>query len=155
MAPVEAPSAASQKPAAKPVHRGPPTYIPPRGVVIAYLFFWMALGLALAVSSAGTLLAALTGAQGSGQVQRALQSGVELVASILFLVPRTLRLGGVILLIAFGVALSAHAREHRVPGRLLLAIAATVFVVSHGPVPSAWLGPRGGRRAPGGNADAR
>jgi hypothetical protein len=139
MATVKAPESESAKATTTPVHRGPPAYVPPRGLAVAYLVFWLALGGVLLVGSARTLLAALQGGHGPGHVQSALLAGLAMVGALLFLVPKSLRLGGVILLVTFGLALGTHQREHPIPGRLLLCVAATVFVVAHGPVPMAWL----------------
>ena len=139
MAPEKPTETAAAAARARPVHRGPPAYVPPRGLAVAYLVFWLVLGGVLLVGSARTLLAALHGGHGPAHVQPALLAGLAMVGALLFLVPRTLRLGGVILLVTFGLALGTHQREHPIPGRLLLCVAATVFVVAHGPVPMAWL----------------
>ena len=144
MAPEKLPETAPATATARPVHRGPPAYVPPRGLAIAYLVFWLALGGVLLVGSARTLLAALQGGSGPGHLQSALLAGLAMVGALLFLVPKSMRLGGVILLVTFGLALGTHRREHPIPGRLLLCVAATVFVVAHGPVPMVWL--RGSQR---------
>lgn len=114
--------------------------MPPRPLVYAYLALWMTLGILLLVASVRTCLAALHGnAHGPGGVHLALLGGVEAVGALLFLIPRTLRVGGVILLVTFGIALSAHAVAREFPSQILLYTAGTILVLAHGPVPMAWL----------------
>ena len=114
--------------------------MPPRKLVYAYLFFWMTLGIVVFVASVQTCLGALHGtAHGPAGVHLGLLAGVEAIAALLFLIPRTMRVGGVLLLVTFGIALSAHAAAGEFPSQLLLYAAGTIFVLAHGPVPMAWL----------------
>jgi uncharacterized membrane protein YphA (DoxX/SURF4 family) len=57
---------------------------------------------------------------------------------LLFLIPRTLRIGAVGLLVTFAVAFVAHAHQREFRGELLLFAAVVLFVAVHGAVPLAW-----------------
>jgi hypothetical protein len=58
---------------------------------------------------------------------------VEAVGAALFLLPRTLRGGGVLLLLTLGVAFSVHAGVGQFRGDLLVYGAGTWLVMIHGP----------------------
>lgn len=114
--------------------------MPPRRLVLAFLALWGTLGLVVFVASVQTCVAALNGTlHGAAPMHVALLAGVEAVAAALFLVPKTVRLGGIGLLITFAVALIAHALAGEFPIILLLYAAGTVFVLVHGPVPLSWV----------------
>ena len=114
--------------------------MPPRRLVLAFVGFWFTLGVVVLVASVRTFLAALAGsAHGPAHVHLAGLAAVESIAAVLFLVPRTMRAGGIGLLATFGVALVAHVMAGEFPGILLLYAAGTLFVLVHGTVPWSWV----------------
>lgn len=72
-----------------------------------------------------------------------LVGGFEAVAALLFLAPRTMRLGAVGLLATFAFAFLLHAGRWQFRGDLLVYAAAVGFVAVHGAVPMSWLRQRG------------
>ena len=65
---------------------------------------------------------------------------VETLAAIIFMMPRTIRLGGLVLLLVFAIAFSVHLLHYGKPELGLLVYAAgTLFIVIHG---SAFQGKR-------------
>jgi hypothetical protein len=60
----------------------------------------------------------------------ALLAGAEALAALLFLIPRTLRAGGVLLLLIFGIAIIAHGITNELG--LIVYAAGVVFVMVHG-----------------------
>jgi len=110
--------------------------MPPRRLVLAFLALWITLGLVVFVASARTLIGAERGlAHGPAGVHLAVLAGVEAVAALLFLIPRTMRLGGLALLATFAIAILAHALTGEFPMVVALYAVATSFVMVHGPVP--------------------
>lgn len=65
--------------------------------------------------------------------------GLQLLAALLFIVPRTLRLGGAVLVVVFAHAALYEAVNGEFPAASLVYVAAALFVTVHG---SAWH-PRG------------
>ena len=112
--------------------------MPPRGLVRAFVVQWWTAGLLLLVWSVQTAQTALAAGR-THDPHVALLGLVEAAAAVLFLVPRTLRLGAVALLLSFGVAFGAHALQAEFRGDLVFYAAAVLFVAVHGPVPLAWL----------------
>ena len=106
--------------------------MPARRLVLAFVALWWTLGLALLYGSVVTVQAALTA--GGHDAHVALLGGLEAVAAVLFLIPRTLRLGAAGLLAAIAVAFAIHAVLHQFRADLLLDAAAVAFVAVHGPV---------------------
>jgi hypothetical protein len=114
--------------------------MPPRRLVLAFVAFWLTLGLVVLAASIQTFLAAVSGTvHGPSHAHLGLLAGVEAIAAALFLVPRTMRLGGIGLLVVFAVAFIAHALSGEFATTLLLYAAGTLFVLVHGPVPRGWL----------------
>jgi hypothetical protein len=110
--------------------------MPPRRLVIAFLAMWISLGLVVLAASARTVLSAHEGrAHGPGNLHLEALAGVEALAALLFLVPRTMRVGGAGLLATFAVAMAAHGLTGEFPMVIALYAAATAFVMVHGPVP--------------------
>ena len=107
----------------------------PRRRVLAFVALWMTLGIVLFVLSVQTVMSGLHHEQGPARVHFVLIGGIEAIAALLFLLPRTLRLGAIGLLFTFAVAMIGHAMAGEFPLQLLLFAAATVFVLVHGPVP--------------------
>jgi len=109
--------------------------MPPRRLVLAFLALWITLGVVLLVASVRTLEAAVRGGHGPANAHVALLAGVEGIAALLFLVPRTMRIGAVGLLVTIGIAFAVHSLTGGFPTIYLLYAAATAFVLVHGPVP--------------------
>jgi hypothetical protein len=117
--------------------------MPPRRLVLSFLGLWFTLGLVVLYASVRTFLSAMSGTMhGPAHIHLSLLAGIESVAALLFLVPRTLRVGGTGLLLTFAVALLAHALTGEFQAILVLYAAATIFVMVHGPVPWSWVRPR-------------
>jgi hypothetical protein len=115
--------------------RRPGVPTPPHRLVYAFRAFWWTLGVVVLVASVRTCLAALhRNAHGPAEIHLALLAGIEAIAALVFLVPRTMRIGGIALLVTFAFAISAHAAAGEFPGQVLLYTAATIFVLAHGPV---------------------
>ena len=64
---------------------------------------------------------------------------IEAVAAVLFLIPRTLRIGAIGLLLVFAVVLLIHALQFQFRGDIAIYAAAVLFVAVHGSVPKVWL----------------
>ena len=125
--------------------------MPPRRLVVAFLVFWVTLGLVVLSASAHTFHHGIDNLGHPGHLHLAVAGGLEAVAAALFLVPRTVRVGGYALLAIFAMALVANATEGRFATELLLYAAGTALVLVHGPV--SWrdaLGGRGGAHHDGG-----
>jgi uncharacterized membrane protein YphA (DoxX/SURF4 family) len=112
--------------------------MPPRGLVRAFVIQWWTVGLLLLFWSVRTAQRALE-AGGSHNPHVALLGAVEGAAALLFLIPRTLRIGAAGLLFTFAVAFFAHAAQREFRGDLLLYGAVVAFVAVHGAVPLSWL----------------
>ena len=104
-----------------------------RGINTAFGLFHAALGAVVLIESVQTLVEAL-GRTGGAHVHVALLAGVEAVGAALFLLGRTVRLGGGLMLATFLVAVLVHGLGRELP--LLVYAAGTVFVMAHG---SIWL----------------
>ena len=104
----------------------------------AFVALHLTLGLVILLESARTLVHAL-GAP-AHHVNLGLLASVETIAAVLFLWPRTLRIGGYTLVAIFLVALVTHGLRGEFPAALLVYAAATLYVTLHG---SPW-----GRGAP-------
>ena len=92
-----------------------------------FVLLHITLGLMLEIGGALTAL----GATGPHATHLAILGAFEAVAALLFLLPRTLRLGAGGL-ISCGVAFVAHAAMGQWRGDLLVYIAAVAFVAVHG-----------------------
>jgi hypothetical protein len=100
-----------------------------------FIAFHLTLGVVLLILSVMTLSHALGPQAGGASHHLALLAGVEGLAAFLFLLPGTVRVGGVGLLLTFAVAIAMHAMRGEFPGPLLIYAAGTVLVMAHG---SAW-----------------
>jgi hypothetical protein len=110
--------------------------MPSRGLIRSFVVLWWALGVSLLVLSVRTLLVALH--EGGHGLHLALLAGVEAAGALLFLLPRTLRMGAAGLLFAIAIAWLAHLHE-QFRWDLLVYGAAVLFVAVHGPLtPEQW-----------------
>jgi hypothetical protein len=107
--------------------------MPSRSLLRSFLALWMLTGLLLVIASAATVREAWAGARHANP-HLVLLGGVEALAALLFLVPRTFRVGAVGLLVAFGVASVVHAAVGQVRGDLLLYAVVVLFALVHGPL---------------------
>jgi hypothetical protein len=107
--------------------------MPQSNLVRAFLALWWTLGAVLLYLSIQTVIHAHE-APGS-DVHVALLGAVEAIAAILFLIPRTMRTGGLALLATFAAALLFHAAHGQLGTPLLIYAAGMLFVMVHGPVP--------------------
>ena len=101
-----------------------------RSVHHSFIGLHLTLGLVLLVESARTLVHTMT--EHSGNLHLGFLSGTETIAALLFLWPRTLRIGGSVLIAILLVAAGAHAVRGELPGTLLVYAAAVLFVTIHG-----------------------
>lgn len=105
----------------------------------AFVAFQVVLGLALLYGSVHTAVGALSHGGHTG-VPLAVLGTVEAIGAVLLLVPRTLAIGGVLLLLTIGIATALHAAQGQIRADLLVYAAGTLLVMVQG---SAWrrLGP--------------
>jgi hypothetical protein len=96
----------------------------------SFIALHMTLGVVIIVESARTLIHAF-GALAEHH-HEALLGSVEIVAAVLFLWPRTLRIGGWVLVAIFLLTASVHAVRGEFPAPLLVYAAAVFFVTVHG-----------------------
>ncbi|HSE47568.1 MAG TPA: hypothetical protein VLB12_07155 [Gemmatimonadales bacterium] len=107
--------------------------MPPRQLVRAFLGLYVALGLVVLIQSVETILATLRGQIAGPDRIHALGLGAaETLATILFLVPGTMRVGAVALLTIFALAFGLHAVAGDVHLTLLVYAAGVLFVHVHG-----------------------
>jgi len=95
---------------------------------------YLTVGIVLLVESLRTLVHAVSHL--AGKVHLAGLAAVETVAVLLFLLPRTLRLGGGILAAILLIAAGAHALRGEFPSALLVDAAAVLFISIQGSTPS-------------------
>jgi hypothetical protein len=101
----------------------------------SFIAFHLTLGLTLLVLSVRTAIEALAAHASHASPHVAALGILEGVGAALFLWPRTVRVGGVVLLLSIGLALLAHAAAGQFRGDLLVYAAGTWFVMVHG---AAW-----------------
>lgn len=107
-------------------------------LVRAFVIQWWTAGVLLFVLSAQAAIAASR----AGELHNphvALLGFIEAAAAVLFLIPRTMKLGAAVLLLTLAIAFVAHALRLELRGELLLYAAVVGFVAVHGPVPLRWL----------------
>lgn len=107
--------------------------MPPRRLLRAYLALWMVTGLVLFLASAATVRAAWVRA-GHGSPHLLLLGSVEGLAALLFIIPRTFRIGALGLLITIGIAFAFHTMLGEIRGDLLLYAVVVFFALTHGPL---------------------
>jgi len=110
--------------------------IAPRTRALAFLALWLTLGITIFFGSYETLRHVEQGAlDHASHFHLALLGSVEALGAVLFLIPRTVRIGGSILLVVFLAGLVMHALGGEVRIDLLQYAAATFFVMVYEPVP--------------------
>jgi hypothetical protein len=111
----------------------------------AFLAFHLTLGIVVFILGVMTLHHSLRAAGGLQSHHLAILAGVEAISAILFLIPGTLRIGGLGLLLTFAAAIVVHALQGEFPGPILIYAAGTVLVMVHG---SAWGTKTGANETP-------
>ena len=106
----------------------------------AYLLFHAVLGVGLLVMSLETLVHALREFEGAHR-HLAFVGGLETLGAALFLIPRTVRWGGVLLLITLLGGFAVHLTRGEWPLSLLIYAAGVWFVMAQGPALTATQGP--------------
>lgn len=101
----------------------------------SFIAFHLTLGLTLVILSARTTIEALVSPHTYSNPHVAALAMLEGAGAVLFLLPRTMRVGAVLLLLSIGLALLVHAAAGQFRGDLLVYAAGTWFVMVHG---SAW-----------------
>jgi hypothetical protein len=112
-------------------------------VSITAIHFHLVLGLGLLVASIETLVHALAPANWPTHQPIALLAGLEALGAMLFLVPRTLRVGALVLVLATGHAFVVHGLEGWWRRDLAIYAAGAWFVFAHG---SGWQAGGSGSR---------
>ncbi len=96
-----------------------------------FIIFHTTLTAVIFIESTYTLWDALAAHKfGRLSLHAALVSGGELIGAVLFIIPKTLQAGGVILLIIFAVVLTVHGVRAELP--ILVYAAGVVFIMVHG-----------------------
>ena len=115
--------------------------MPSVSLVRAFVVQWWTVGTVLLYLSVKTMHAGLQAGSGHDP-HLILIGGFEAFAALLFLIPRTLRIGAFGLLMVFAVVFLIHALQLQLRGDVLVYAAVVLFVAVHGSVPMAWLCPR-------------
>ena len=111
--------------------------MPPVGLVRAFVLQWWTAGLMLFYLSVKTAYQGLQVT--SHDPHLVLVGGLEAIAALLFLVPRTMKIGATGLLLIFAVVFLVHAALFQFRGDLLVYAAVVCFVAVHGTVPVSWV----------------
>ena len=91
--------------------------------------FHTTLAVVIVIESANTLWDALSAHRfGSLSLHAALLAGIELIAAGLFLISKTVRIGGTILLVVFAVVFVVHGFRNELP--LLVYGAGVIFIMT-------------------------
>ena len=98
----------------------------------SFITFHLVLGIGLLALSVETLLHALAPANLATHKHIAAIAGIEGVGALLFLIPRTLRVGAVLLLITVGGAFLMHGIRGEWRADLAIYTAGVWFVLAHG-----------------------
>lgn len=99
----------------------------------AFLVLWYAVGAGLAFGSVQTVIGAMH-SRPHPDPHAMVLGGLEAVSSVLFLVPRTFRVGGYGLLLILLVAFLAHSTMGHFRWDLVIYGSAVSFILAHGPV---------------------
>ena len=95
---------------------------------MAFTIFYVVLGVGLLAGSVGTLMHAIH--QGHWHLHVGLVAGIEAAGALLFLIPRTMRIGGGLLLLTLVGAVALHALQHEWRFDLLIYAAGVWLVMS-------------------------
>jgi hypothetical protein len=115
--------------------------MPPRSLVRAFLGLYVVLGAVVLVESIDTVVAATHGdIHGHDRLHALILGSFEVVAAVLFLVPRTMRWGAAGLLVVFLLAFALHTVEGHPPLTLMVYAAGVLFVRVHGVQGYRWSG---------------
>ena len=106
--------------------------MPPKQLMRAFLFLWLATGIALLYGSIETVRPALESAHTNPHLL--VLGSVEAIAAVLFLIPRSMRVGATGLVLTISLAFVVHASLGQFRGDLLLYGAAVLFILVHGPL---------------------
>jgi hypothetical protein len=107
--------------------------MPPRTLLRGFIALWAITGLTLFIASIATVQAAAS-ATPHAHSHVAMLGAVEAIAAALFLVPRLMRVGAVLLLATLAIAIAVHAALGQWRGDLMVYSAAVLFVAIHGPL---------------------
>jgi hypothetical protein len=110
--------------------------MPPRSLLRSFLALWIVTGLVLLFAGAMTALNAADNSQHANP-HLVLLGGIEAISAVLFLIPRTLRVGAAGLMAAITIAFVVHAGLGEFRGDLLLYGVTVLFILVHGPLTSA------------------
>lgn len=99
----------------------------------SFITFHLTLGFTLLVLSIRTVLHALGPEAGQGDSHVVVLATLEAIGAALFLLPWTLRAGGMLLLLTIGLALLVHLVSGQFRSDLLVYAAGAWFVMVHGP----------------------
>ena len=100
-------------------------------VRLAFRLFHLTLGLGLLVSTIPTILHALH-EHGGVNLHLGIVIGLESVGAVLFLIPRTLRVGGLLLLVLLLGGFAVHVSRGEWEVQLLIYAAGVWYVMAHG-----------------------
>lgn len=116
--------------------------MPPRSLLRAFIALWLVSAGVLLIGSVLTIRAAVTPARGVNP-HLVVLGGVEALAAVLFVIPRTFRVGAIGLLVTIGLALVTHTLLGQFRGDLILYATVVAFVLVHGPLtPIQWRAAR-------------
>lgn len=93
----------------------------------AFVAFHLTLGLTLLAMSVATVVST-----GKTTPHVSALGSLEALGAALFLMPRLLRLGAILLLVTLTAAIAIHAARGQFPGALLVYAAGVIFVAVHG-----------------------
>jgi hypothetical protein len=95
-----------------------------------FMVLWLSLGFVLLF---GGIQALVAWSSHSGSSHVAVLAGAEVVGASLFLIPRSLRIGGALLVVVLLAAAGVHIFEGEPSGALVVYASAALFVTAHGP----------------------
>lgn len=105
--------------------------MPPRALLRSFAAVWLVTGSTLFFLSFEALLRSLP-ISSAPNPQLAILSGAEAIAALLFVVPRTMRVGAVGLLVTLGIAFIAHGMSGEFLPQLFLFASVVAFNLVHG-----------------------
>jgi hypothetical protein len=107
----------------------------PTNVRRSFIAFHLVLGLGLLAGSLETLIHSATTHSAVSHVHVAIVAALEAAAALLFLIPRTMRAGALLLVFTIGLAFLLHALQGEWRPDLAIYATGVWFVYAHG---SAW-----------------